>query len=166
MREPDVRRAAWRFFNYWSRYLVSDPSKVWIGLEYFCNDTDGLWRMPDERMTELAVTEAERIGVAARRCAGRDGDPHGKACSGVLWDLRPVLRDPRVCGPVRQSFLVGRNGMHKYNKPGPLGADGDGNIVEGRVGKNNIWSVNTDMEYPESREEIPEEATMAASAGR
>jgi hypothetical protein len=32
-----------QIFNNWSPYLVSgSPSKVWIGLEYFCYDTDAL----------------------------------------------------------------------------------------------------------------------------
>ena len=30
-----------QIFNNWSPYMVDDPGKAWIGLEYFCNDTDG-----------------------------------------------------------------------------------------------------------------------------
>ena len=33
-----------QIFNNWSPYLVADPANMWIGLEYFCNDTDELWR--------------------------------------------------------------------------------------------------------------------------
>ena len=29
-----------QIFNNWSPYMVADPSKVWIGLEYFCYETD------------------------------------------------------------------------------------------------------------------------------
>ena len=32
-----------------AHYLVSDPTKVWIGLEYFCYETDDLWKMEDAR---------------------------------------------------------------------------------------------------------------------
>ena len=42
MQEPDVLLGRLQIFNNWSPYLVADPSKVWIGLEYFCYDTDDL----------------------------------------------------------------------------------------------------------------------------
>ena len=37
--------------------------KIWIGLEYFCNDTDHLWKLSDEEMVALAVGEVARIGI-------------------------------------------------------------------------------------------------------
>ena len=42
-----------QIFNNWSPYLVSDSSKVWIGLEYFCYDTDPLWNMAVCRNCEV-----------------------------------------------------------------------------------------------------------------
>ena len=48
IQEPDVLLGRLQIFNNWSPYLVADPTKVWIGLEYFCYDTDDLWQMPDE----------------------------------------------------------------------------------------------------------------------
>ena len=29
--------------------MVADPSKVWLGLEYFCWENDDLWNKPDSR---------------------------------------------------------------------------------------------------------------------
>ena len=46
IQEPDVKVRRMPIFNNWSPYLVSDPNKVWIGLEYLCYDTDDLWKMP------------------------------------------------------------------------------------------------------------------------
>ena len=51
-------------------------------------------------------------------------------------------------------FLVGRNGMHKYNNQdhsmltAMVAVD---NIASGSTGKENIWSVNTEMEYHEEK---------------
>src|ERR1700728_2087472 len=42
VQEPDVLVGRLQIFNNWSPYMVADPSKVWIGLEYFCYDTDEL----------------------------------------------------------------------------------------------------------------------------
>ncbi len=63
IQEPDVLVGRLQIFNNWSPYLVADPSKVWIGLEYFCYDTDELWQMPDEAMKQFAISEVEKIGI-------------------------------------------------------------------------------------------------------
>ncbi len=39
------------------------PDKVWIGLEYFCNDTDPLWKLSDEEMAKFAIGEVAKIGI-------------------------------------------------------------------------------------------------------
>jgi len=58
-------------------------------------------------------------------------------------------------------FLVGRNGMHKYNNQDHsmlTAMTAVDNIVEGRRDKSNIWAVNTEMDYHETRGETPEDA--------
>jgi hypothetical protein len=32
--------------NSWSPHMVTDPTKLWIGLEHFCYEADALWPMP------------------------------------------------------------------------------------------------------------------------
>ena len=52
-------------------------------------------------------------------------------------------------------FLVGRNGMHKYNNQDHsmlTAMTAVDNILEGRVDKSNIWALNTEMEYHESKD--------------
>ena len=63
IQEPDVLLGRLQIFNNWSPYLVSDPTKVWIGLEYFCYDTDDLWKMPDDDLKKFAIAEVARIGI-------------------------------------------------------------------------------------------------------
>ena len=51
-------------------------------------------------------------------------------------------------------FLVGRNGMHKYNNQDHsmlTAMTAVDNIVAGRTDKQNIWALNTEMEYHESK---------------
>jgi hypothetical protein len=51
-------------------------------------------------------------------------------------------------------FLVGRNGMHKYNNSdhsmltAMVAVD---NIAEGVTSKGNIWAINTEQEYHEEK---------------
>ncbi|HEY0564903.1 MAG TPA: NAD(P)/FAD-dependent oxidoreductase, partial [Terriglobales bacterium] len=54
IQESDVRAGRLQIFNNWSPYLVRDPNTVWIGVEYFCNETDDLWKMSDEAMSAFA----------------------------------------------------------------------------------------------------------------
>ena len=51
-------------------------------------------------------------------------------------------------------FLVGRNGMHRYNNQdhSMLAAmTAVENIISGRTDKQNIWEINTEEEYHESK---------------
>jgi protoporphyrinogen oxidase len=51
-------------------------------------------------------------------------------------------------------FLVGRNGMHKYNNQDHsmlTAMVAVENIAAGRTDQSNIWSVNTEQEYHESK---------------
>ena len=55
-------------------------------------------------------------------------------------------------------MLIGRNGMHRYNNmdhsmmTAMVAVD---NILEGRTDKSNIWAVNTEREYHESKQSEP-----------
>ena len=67
IQEPDVLLGRLQIFNNWSPYLVSEQAqseaKVWIGLEYFCYDTDDLWKMADEDLKKFAIAEVAKIGI-------------------------------------------------------------------------------------------------------
>ncbi|HEY4086983.1 MAG TPA: hypothetical protein VGM43_13640 [Bryobacteraceae bacterium] len=52
-------------------------------------------------------------------------------------------------------FLIGRNGMHKYNNQDHsmlTAMTAVDNIMEGRTDKSNLWDLNTEMEYHESKD--------------
>ena len=155
IQEPDVLLGRLQIFNNWSPHMVSDPDKVWIGLEYFCYDTDPLWRMPDEELKHFGAAELEKIGILK---ASDVIDAH-------------VVRVPKTYpayfgtydrfGELRQwvdtfdnLYLVGRNGMHKYNNQDhsmlTAMAVVDG-IVAGKVDKKALWAINTEQEYHEEK---------------
>ncbi|MBR5050627.1 MAG: hypothetical protein IKX75_04760, partial [Desulfovibrio sp.] len=55
---------------------------------------------------------------------------------------------------IENLFCVGRNGQHRYNNMDHSMAtsfETVSNILRGRKDKSNIWSVNTEKEYHESK---------------
>ena len=156
VQEPDVLVGRIQIFNNWSPYMVSDPSTTWIGLEYFCNDTDQLWRQPDQKMIQLAIDEMERIGIIDR------ADFLDAVVIRVPKTYPAYFGAYHRFGEIREYFdtfenlfLVGRNGMHKYNNQDHsmlTAMTAVDNIAAGRIDKSNIWSVNTEQDYHEEKE--------------
>jgi len=154
--EPDVDLGRIQFFNNWSPYLVADPEHtVWIGLEYFCNEGDALWTLPDEEFLRKAVNELVHIGLANREDI-LDGTVlrQVKAYTSYVgsYDRFPEVRE--YLDTIPNLFPMGRNGMHRYNNQdhsmlvAMVAVD---NLVEGREDKSNLWDVNTEKEYHEEK---------------
>ncbi len=153
VQEKNVRMGRIQIFNNWSPYLVRDEKTVWMGLEYFCNEGDELWNMSDEDLARFAGKEL----------AGID----------IIWEedvldhvvIRMAKTYPAYFGTysrfniirefvdkIDNLFLIGRNGMHRYNNQdhSMLAAMAAvENIVRGVKSKDNIWEVNTESEYHE-----------------
>jgi protoporphyrinogen oxidase len=167
IQEPDVLAGRLQIFNNWSPWMVSDPDKVWVGVEYFCNEGDGLWNRTEEQLKGLGVEELVRIGIIEE--------------DAVLDSV--VLRMPKAYpayfgtysrfGEIREFldgfdnlFLVGRTGMHRYNNQDHsmlTAMTAVDNIIAGRRDKANIWELNTEKEYHEERT-VPEASKETAAA--
>jgi hypothetical protein len=65
VQEPDVKLGRLQIFNNWSPFLVADPDTVWLGLEYFCNEGDGLWSMRDAAFLDFAAREIAQPDAVA-----------------------------------------------------------------------------------------------------
>lgn len=155
IQEPEVLMGRLQIFNNWSPYLVADRSKVWLGLEYFCYETDPLWHKSDEELIALAVGELDQIGVIDRTDV-LDGTvlrmpktyPAYFGAYSRFDELRTYL------DRFENLFLIGRNGMHKYNNQDHsmlTAMTAVENIVNHSSSKDNIWAVNTEMEYHEAK---------------
>ena len=155
VQEPDVRLGRLQIFNNWSPALVADPDKVWLGLEYFCTEGDDLWRLTDAELRALAVRELEQIELLASKdlidaTVVRVPKAY-PAYFGAYADFSEVRAQ---LDRIDNLFLVGRNGMHRYNNQdhSMLTAKAAVDcIAQGRSDKEPIWSVNVDDDYHESR---------------
>jgi len=155
IQEPDVVAGRLQIFNNWSPWLVGDPEKVWVGLEYFCNDTDPLWRLSDGEMARLAIAEIAKIGILKAEDVEDSivvRVPKTYPAYFGSYDRFDVIRN--YLDGFENLFLVGRNGMHKYNNQDHsmlTAMTAVENIVNGVTTKDNIWAINTEMEYHEEK---------------
>lgn len=153
--DPDVQVGRLQVFNNWSEYLVRDPETVWVGMEYFCNETDPLWNMSDADLFALGARELVSIGLV------RDGH----VLDGTV--LREKKAYPAYFGTynefdVLRAYLesfenlypLGRNGMHRYNNQDHsmlTAMTVVDLILAGAQDKSALWSVNTEQEYHEHK---------------
>jgi protoporphyrinogen oxidase len=156
IQEPDVLLGRLQIFNNWSPYLVSDPAKVWIGLEYFCYETDDLWKMQDEPLKKFVIDEVVKIGILEK--AADVSDAHvvrvPKTYPAYFGTYSRFDELKTFTDSIENLFLVGRNGMHKYNNQdhSMLTAMNvvDG-LIAGKVDKKTLWEINTEQEYHEEK---------------
>ncbi len=155
VQEPDVLVGRLQIFNNWSPYMVADSGNVWIGLEYFCNETDGLWKKPDAELAQLAKGELAKLRLA---------DPEDildstvirvpKAYPAYFGSYERFGEISRYTDGFENLFLVGRNGMHRYNNQdhSMLAAmTAVDNIISGVRSRANLWALNTEQEYHEEK---------------
>jgi protoporphyrinogen oxidase len=158
IQEPDVQIGRLQIFNNWSPALVAEGDTVWLGLEYFCYTTDEIWRLPDDKMIELAASELDKIGIIDKADvldATVVRVPKTYPAYFGSYDRFGVVRN--WLDGLENLFPVGRNGMHKYNNQDHsmlTAMTAVDNILEGRTDKSNLWSVNTEDEYHEEKKAI------------
>jgi protoporphyrinogen oxidase len=155
IQEPDVLLGRLQIFNNWSPYMVADPGKMWIGLEYFCYDTDPLWKMSNEEIANFAIGEVEKIGILK---AGDVRDSHvvrvPKTYPAYFGTYERFDEIIDFVSRFRNLYLVGRNGMHKYNNQDHsmlTAMTSVDNILAGVEDKSGIWNINTEQDYHEEK---------------
>jgi protoporphyrinogen oxidase len=156
IQERDVKLGRLQIFNNWSPFMVADPKKIWIGLEYFCTEGDELWNLSDADMAEFAINELCKIDIISKQDVLDQVVIHVPKTYPAYfgtYDQFPVLRE--YLDRFDNLFLIGRNGMHRYNNQdhSMLSAMAAvDNIKNGISDKSNIWSVNAEKDYHESNE--------------
>jgi protoporphyrinogen oxidase len=156
IQDNDVYIGRLQIFNNWSPYMVNDfQNMMWIGLEYFCNEGDHLWNMDDNDFVKLAISELEKLHIL---------DPNNvhdatvikvkkayPAYIGAYYQLDIVKK---ILDNIDNLFCIGRNGQHRYNNmdhsmmTAIVAVD---NIKNNITTKDNVWNVNTENDYLETR---------------
>jgi len=153
VQESGVKVGRLQIFNNWSPYMVKDPETVWIGMEYFCREGDALWNLPDAALRQLGMDEMGRMNLADRAdCLDGIVIRMPKAYPGYYGSYARFDELRGYLDGIPNLFLVGRNGMHRYNNQdhSMLSAKKAVEaIVAGSADKAEIWGVNIDDEYHE-----------------
>jgi len=153
--EKGVHVGRVQIFHNWHPKLVANPEHGWIGLEYFVNEGDSLWSMSDADLIRLATDELERIGLR-QGIEVIDGTVirQPKAYPGYFGAYQHFGDIRAYLDTITNLFPVGRNGMHRYNNQdhSMLAAmTAVDNIISGRTDKSNLWSINVEEEYHETK---------------
>jgi protoporphyrinogen oxidase len=159
IQEPGVNVGRVQVFNNWSPGMVADPETVWLGLEFFSKETDALWQMSDDDLQTLAQRELQQIGLVSASAA-KDAIVLRvpKAYPGYFGDAYAEFDTLRAeLDAVANLFLVGRNGMHRYNNQDHsmlTAKEAVDQIVSGAIDKSRIWAINVDDEYHEEKSRV------------
>jgi protoporphyrinogen oxidase len=148
-----VQLSRLQIFNNWSPFMVADPANVWLGLEYFCNQSDEIWNLSDERMVALASQELSKIGIIdATEVLDSTVLRMEKTYPAYFGTYNRFAEIREHVDRYTNLFLVGRNGMHRYNNQdhsmltAMMAVD---DIIAGKTDKTGLWEVNTEMDYHE-----------------
>lgn len=156
--DPTVKVGRIQNYKNWSADMVPDPNRSSLGLEYFCQEGDQVWSMPDADLIELAKHELHRIGLANYEdvedgCVYRVEKAYPIYASDYEAFLEPIKE---YVGSLKNFQTIGRNGLHRYNNQDHAMLTGMlamRNLVFGE--KNNLWKVNAEQEYHEAVQAHP-----------
>ncbi|HRK50947.1 MAG TPA: NAD(P)/FAD-dependent oxidoreductase [Pyrinomonadaceae bacterium] len=149
--DSEVKVGRIQNFKNWSPSMVPDPSKTCLGLEYFCFEGDGLWTMPDDELIALGTKELGLLGLIDTADV-EDGAVVRMPKAYPVYDgvyVQAVNTIREFLAGLPNLYLVGRNGMHKYNNQ-------DHSMLTAMLSVKNIlganydvWGVNEEHEYHE-----------------
>lgn len=155
IQEPGVKVGRLQIFNNWSPYLVKDEKNTWIGMEYFVNEGDFLWNMPDKEMAAFGIDELASINIIDKKDVLDSTVIHVKKTYPAYFGTYNQFDKIReFTDSFENLFLLGRNGQHRYNNQDHsmlTAIEAVKNIASGRKDKGNVWNVNVEKEYHESK---------------
>ena len=157
--DRSVKMGRFQIYNNWSPYLVRDlEHTVWMGLEYFCNEGDSMWNMTDDEFARMGISEMVRLGLISNESDVKDYHVERvKKAYPAYFDTYEEMDTLRgYLNTIPNLFCVGRNGQHRYNNIDHsmcTSFETVKDILSGTTDHSNVWNVNTEQEYHESKEE-------------
>ena len=131
---------------------------VWVGLEYFCNEGDEMWSMTDDAFAAMAIGEMVKVGLIGDVKEVEDYHVERvKKAYPAYFDTYAEMDTLReYLNTIPNLYLVGRNGQHRYNNIDHsmcTAFETVKNLLSGETNKDNIWNVNTEKAYHETKQE-------------
>ena len=136
--------------------MTPDSELSCLGVEYFCNASDEIWKFGDEDLIALAKREMVQLGLVREEDV-IDGAVVRMPKAYPVYDrgYQDALRTVRdFVADFTNLQLVGRNGMHRYNNQ-------DHSMLTAILAARNIagarfdlWNLSLDNDYLEAGPEI------------
>ncbi len=155
--DKSVQMGRFQIYNNWSPYMIKDiENTVWVGLEYFCYEGEEWWNMSEDDFAKFAIDEMVTMGLIDSTSDVMDyHEEKVKKAYPAYFDTYSRMDDlVEYLSKIDNLFCVGRNGQHRYNNLDHsmcTSFETVKNIKAGITDKKNIWSVNTETEYHESK---------------
>jgi protoporphyrinogen oxidase len=163
LHDPAVTAGRVQNYGNWSPEMTPEADLACLGVEYFCNMSDKIWKAPDEDLIALAKREMAQLGLL------REQDVVDGAVvrmpkaypvyDGSYQDGLAAVRN--FLAEVPNLQLVGRNGMHRYNNQ-------DHSMLTGILAARNVagarfdlWNLSVDEDYLEAGPQISNEELAA-----
>lgn len=157
VQDVGVKLGRIQIFNNWSPYLVKDiDNKIWIGLEYFCNEGDDFYNMTDKECIKYAAKELMRMGIISspKNILDAHREKVKKAYPAYFDTYSRIDELIEYLNKYDNLYCVGRNGQHRYNNMDHsmvTSFEAVDNIINNKKDKSKIWNVNTENSYHEKK---------------
>lgn len=150
--DPKVRVGRIQNYKNWDAEMVPDQGKTGLGLEYFCNIRDDLWRLTNEELIQLAKEELIRLNLVDEASV-MDGVVYRVPKAYPVYDAHyknniDIIRE--FVDRLDNFQTIGRNGLFRYNNmdhsmlTAIYAVD---NIISNSC--HDVWQVNDDRAYLE-----------------
>ena len=157
VQDRSVKLGRFQIYNNWSPYMVSDlENTVWLGLEYFVDEGDEFWNMSEEEFSKLGVSEMIKLGLidSADVVIDTHMEKVKKAYPAYFDTYDEIDTLVNYLKKIPNMYCVGRNGQHRYNNIDHsmmTSFEAVALIKSGSTDQTDLWNVNTEKEYHESK---------------
>lgn len=153
IQDHHVKAGRLQFFHNWSPGMVQQPGNKWLGVEFFCEESEPFWQLPDEAIARQAISEMEHTGILK---AGAVKDTLvvrvRKAYPSYNGSYQHFDQVIQWFNEIENLYPIGRNGMHRYNNTDHsmlTAMAAVDNIRNGITDKSGLWAINAEDDYHE-----------------
>lgn len=121
-----------------------------------------MWNMTEDEFAKMAIDEMVTLNLISSPDEVMDYHMERvkKAYPAYFDTYEEMDKLVEYLNTIDNLYCVGRNGQHRYNNIDHsmcTSFETVKNIISGNTDRSNIWNVNTEKEYHESDEKVPEQ---------
>lgn len=156
IQDHHIKAGRLQFFHNWSPGMVQQEGCKWLGIEYFCEETEPFWQQSDEEISRQAIAEMQQIGILSTEAVKDTLVVRVKKAypsyNGGYQHFDQLIS---WFNSISNLFPIGRNGMHRYNNTDHsmlTAMAAVETIIAGSADKSALWEINADDAYHEDAE--------------